>query len=545
MSISAARIREFLQKTTRLARHSRVAALLGLVSALLLVSGQGLDKARSSEKAVSVERNLEVEKAAATLTPSRVRAQSDGASHPTGDESLVPEAPKGSKRKAKAAGSMPAQEEDPRPDEKSSGRSSRRILARPDETGTKSVAAAGSEKGHRAEEAAPYVRTVEISSSPRGGRSGYGIGDWVSVLVTFSAPVAVTGTPKLELQVEKETRQAVYESGTGTSKLVFAYWVAEGDKDSDGVGIEADSLVLDEGTIQDELGNAALPDHEGLEDDRLHRVDGIRPELAAGKEASVKEDTLLLTFAEALEGSSTPEAEDFEVKVEGKGRDVSEVVLGGRTVRLSLASAVEAGETVTVSYAADTEAEAQPIRDAAGNGASGFTEQAVTNRTGASGDRAGGTLPLRTVRQIEALLAKKAQRTPSQRKVSSQLLDAGRETPERPTTGAGREAADTDAPPGLVMVDIRADVTPAVLARIRALGGTVINSVARYRAIRARLPLAAVEKLATLDAIQSIRPADQAVTRDQPTGMPSGARTDAPDATGTRTVNTSEGHVRR
>ena len=545
MSISAARIREFLQKTTRLARHSRVAALLGLVSALLLVSGQGLDKARSSEKAVSVERNLEVEKAAATLTPSRVRAQSDGASHPTGDESLVPEAPKGSKRKAKAAGSMPAQEEDPRPDEKSSGRSSRRILARPDETGTKSVAAAGSEKGHRAEEAAPYVRTVEISSSPRGGRSGYGIGDWVSVLVTFSAPVAVTGTPKLELQVEKETRQAVYESGTGTSKLVFAYWVAEGDKDSDGVGIEADSLVLDEGTIQDELGNAALPDHEGLEDDRLHRVDGIRPELAAGKEASVKEDTLLLTFAEALEGSSTPEAEDFEVKVEGKGRDVSEVVLGGRTVRLSLASAVEAGETVTVSYAADTEAEAQPIRDAVGNGASGFTEQAVTNRTGASGDRAGGTLPLRTVRQIEALLAKKAQRTPSQRKVSSQLLDAGRETPERPTTGAGREAADTDAPPGLVMVDIRADVTPAVLARIRALGGTVINSVARYRAIRARLPLAAVEKLATLDAIQSIRPADQAVTRDQPTGMPSGARTDAPDATGTRTVNTSEGHVPR
>ena len=57
----------------------------------------------------------------------------------------------------------------------------------------------------------------------------------------------------------------------------------------------------------------------------------------------------------------------------------------------------------------------------------------------------------------------------------------------------------------MVMVDIRADVTPAVLARIRVLGGTVINSVARYRAIRARLPLEAVEKLATLDVIQSIR----------------------------------------
>ena len=134
VSISAARIREFLQKTTRPARHSGVVTLLGLVSALLLVSGQGLDKARSSEKAVSVERNLEVEKAAATLAPSRVRAQSDGASHPTGDESLVPEAPKGSNREAKAAGSKPRQETDRKPDEKSStkpGRRNRQDRTRP------------------------------------------------------------------------------------------------------------------------------------------------------------------------------------------------------------------------------------------------------------------------------------------------------------------------------------------------------------------------------------------------------------------------------
>ena len=146
--------------------------------------------------------------------------------------------------------------------------------------------------------------------------------------------------------------------------------------------------------------------------------------------------------------------------------------------------------------------------------------------------------PGTTDRQIKARLAAKAQRTPAQRKVSSQLLDA-----RRAAVAARRQAKGEAVEDELVMVDIRADVTPAVLARIRALRGTVINSVARYRAIRARLPLEAVEKLATLDAIQSIRPADQAVTRDQPTGMPSGARTDAPDAARTRTVNTSEGNV--
>ena len=539
--ISTARIQEFLQRTTRLAQHSRVAALLGLVSALLLVSGQGLDNARSSEITASVERNLEVKEAAATLPPSRVRAQSDGASQPTGDESFVPEAPKGSKREAKAAGLKPTQEEDLKPDEKSSGRSSRRIVARPDGTETKSVAAASSQRGDQAEEALPYVRAVEISSSPQGGRSGYGIGDLVSVVVTFSEPVAVTGTPKLELQVEKETRQAVYESGTGTSKLVFAYRVAEGDEDTDGVGIEGNSLSLDGGMIRGESGDAALLGHERLEDDPLHQADGIRPALAAGKEASVKKDTLMLTFAEALDGSLTPEAEDFKVVVEAEDRDVSEIVLGGSTVRLSLASAVKAGESVTVSYAADTEAEAQPIRDAAGNGASGFTEQTVTNRTGNSGDRAGGTIPLRTVRQIEALLAKKAERTPSQRKVSSQLLNAGRETPERPTTAARKDTADADAPPGLVTVDIRADVMPEVLSRIRVLGGIVVNSVPRYRSIRAQLPPAAVEPLAKLDAIQTIRPGDKARTRGQTSALPPIARSTVPDTPVTRKDDTSAG----
>ena len=104
-------------------------------------------------------------------------------------------------------------------------------------------------------------------------------------------------------------------------------------------------------------------------------------------------------------------------------------------------------------------------------------------------------------RQIEARLAAKTQRTPAQRKVSSQLLDAWRSV-------HGQPAADE-----LVVVDIRADVTSLVLARIRSLGGTVINSVPKYRAIRARLPLSAVETIATLDAVKSIRHADEAVTR--------------------------------
>ena len=45
--------------------------------------------------------------------------------------------------------------------------------------------------------------------------------------------------------------------------------------------------------------------------------------------------------------------------------------------------------------------------------------------------RPDGELPVKAVRQIEALLAEKAQRTPAQRKVSSQLLEAQRTPPQR------------------------------------------------------------------------------------------------------------------
>ena len=118
------------------------------------------------------------------------------------------------------------------------------------------------------------------------------------------------------------------------------------------------------------------------------------------------------------------------------------------------------------------------------------------------------------------------QRTPARQKLNSQLQDALRAPLQKPTvagtsrlqatdpdTKNKREATEADAKNERVMVDIRADVTPTVLKRIRDLGGTVISSVPKYQAIRAQLPLRAVERLAALDAIRTIRPADEAVTR--------------------------------
>ena len=184
----------------------------------------------------------------------------------------------------------------------------------------------------------------------------------------------------------------------------------------------------------------------------------------------------------------------------------------------------------------------------------------------------GGELPVTAVRQIGELLAEKAQRTSAQRKVSSELLEAQRtptqrtvspqlldeqRTPLRQPTAAGisrlraadldiqnqREATDGDAKNERVMVDIRAEVTPAVLARIRDLGGTVITSVPKYEAIRAEIPLRAVEMLAALNAIRTIRPADEARTRAQASTRSPAPGTRAVDFPVARRDDTSEGDV--
>ena len=165
---------------------------------------------------------------------------------------------------------------------------------------------------------------------------------------------------------------------------------------------------------------------------------------------------------------------------------------------------------------------------------------------GARTPPAEGASPQRAAAQIAALLAAKAARTPAQRKISSDLLAQAASGAAAPPPAARPLPADAApgavAPPApRVLVDIRADVTPAVLARIRDLGGAVVNSVPRYRAIRARLPLAGLEPLAGLAAVQWIRTADQPRTRTQrrPLAAPRGFDPALPASS--HKVDTSEG----
>ena len=105
--------------------------------------------------------------------------------------------------------------------------------------------------------------------------------------------------------------------------------------------------------------------------------DTTAPALATTNPAVVNGATLVLTYDEALDPDSTPATSAYTVMVAGTARAVSTVMVSGRTVTLTLASAVTHGQAMTVSYVPGT----NPVQDTVGNDAAALTDQAVTNNT--------------------------------------------------------------------------------------------------------------------------------------------------------------------
>ena len=96
----------------------------------------------------------------------------------------------------------------------------------------------------------PTVSSVAITSSP-GADNTYATGDTITVSLTFSEPLIVTGTPYVVIDIGGQPRNFKY-SGDGSSAAAqpFSYTVFAGDGDTDGVSLQANSLTLNGGTIQ-------------------------------------------------------------------------------------------------------------------------------------------------------------------------------------------------------------------------------------------------------------------------------------------------------
>ncbi|WP_323922770.1 beta strand repeat-containing protein, partial [Aeromonas caviae] len=100
---------------------------------------------------------------------------------------------------------------------------------------------------------APVVSGV--SSTTAAGT--YGVGSVISIQVTFSEAVTVSGTPQLTLETGATDRTINYVSGSGSNTLTFNYTVQAGDTSADLDYLSAGALGLNGGTILDAAGNNA------------------------------------------------------------------------------------------------------------------------------------------------------------------------------------------------------------------------------------------------------------------------------------------------
>ena len=123
----------------------------------------------------------------------------------------------------------------------------------------------------------PRVADVQIWRGPQNGTS-YGAGESIWVWVDMDMEVAVSGDPELALTIGSRTRQATF-SGATPSTLWFTYAVQAGDLDADGIGIAADALTLNGGTIKSLDGVDADLDlgRHAMVNSSRHAVNGNTP----------------------------------------------------------------------------------------------------------------------------------------------------------------------------------------------------------------------------------------------------------------------------
>ncbi|MFV0594025.1 MAG: Calx-beta domain-containing protein, partial [Draconibacterium sp.] len=121
-----------------------------------------------------------------------------------------------------------------------------------------------------------------VSSTTANGT--YKTGDIISVTVTFSKTVTVSGTPQLQLETGTTDQNAAYVSGSGTTVLTFSYTVQAGDETADLDYTTTSALMLNGGSINDQFGTAAnltlvSPGAVGsLGANKAIVIDGVAPE---------------------------------------------------------------------------------------------------------------------------------------------------------------------------------------------------------------------------------------------------------------------------
>ena len=146
--------------------------------------------------------------------------------------------------------------------------------------------------GHKVDGIKPTITRANFIGSSSGADDVHTIGEYLPAGVRFSEHVYVGGYPgpQMKLNFEGATKTAdflgaIHECGEAICvfgpgsrygiNVDFDYKIVKGDLDLDGVAIDANSVVLNGGSIRDGAGNDAVLTHGAVAEDSNYIVDGV------------------------------------------------------------------------------------------------------------------------------------------------------------------------------------------------------------------------------------------------------------------------------
>ena len=265
------------------------------------------------------------------------------------------------------------------------------------------VDASSAHKVDGSDEVAPTVVSVAITSDP-GDDDTYQLGDEVLITVIFSEPIDGTGSPQMTIDIGGTSRTA-YHSSSEQEVLVLEYTISLDEVDTDGISIDANSLAIVDGEIQDAAGNDADLSHDALAADSGHKVDGtdsIAPTITSvaftstpGRSLTYRTGNTILitvTFDEDVNVTGTPQLELDMYESEPSERQASYTSSYGSHNEVVFSYVVQVGDFASDGLAIGANKltlNGGTIQDASGNDAD-LSHDAVPADSGHQVSGAGG-----------------------------------------------------------------------------------------------------------------------------------------------------------
>ena len=226
---------------------------------------------------------------------------------------------------------------------------------------------------------APVVDDVDVTSTPASADT-YGPGETIRFTVTFDQAVTVAGTPEFEFCLGSTAtvscsdgtppparRRAPFESGSGTTMLVFSYTVLVSDVDDNGIWIGDQAIKLGTATIQGTVGglDAVLTHTEVGSNGHMVNGEANAAPTAANKTVTTDEDTAY-AFTAADFGFTDMDADDTLASV----KIVTLPAVGTLAVGTTT---VTAGQVVTRADIDNGDLTFTPAANASGDAHANFT----------------------------------------------------------------------------------------------------------------------------------------------------------------------------